>query len=64
MLKQYLRANQGGFRPRRSTTTHTLALGRLIGELKSNNLKALIVFIDFKNAFDSVHHEKILQKEG
>ena len=56
-----LRKNQNGFRPGRSTTTHVLALRRLIEGVKRNNRKAIIVFIDFKKAFDSIHREKMLK---
>ena len=61
VLDQHLRNNQNGFRPGRSTTTHILALRRLIEEVRSRNSKAVIVFIDFKKAFDSVHRVKMLK---
>ena len=61
VLDQHLRNNQNGFRPGRSTTTHILAIRRLIEEVRSKNLKAVIVFIDFKKAFDSVHRVKMLK---
>ena len=32
-----------------------LALRRLIEEVKRNNLTAVLCFIDFKKAFDSIH---------
>ena len=54
-LDQHLRPNQNGFRPGRSTTSHILALRRVIEGVKSNNLKAIITFVDFQKAFDSVH---------
>ena len=59
-LDPLLRYNQNGFRPGRSTTSHILALRRLIEEVKGYNLNAVIVFIDFKKAFDSVHRGKML----
>ena len=61
VLDQHLRNNQNGFRPGRSTTVYILALRRLIEEVRSKNLKALIVFIDSKKAFDSVHRVKMLK---
>ena len=61
VLDQHLRNNQNGFRPGRSTATYILALRRLIEEVKSKNLKAVIVFIDFRKAFDSVHRVKMLK---
>ena len=51
----HLRRNQNGFRPARSTTAHILALRRLIEGVKAKNLKSIIIFVDFKKAFDSVH---------
>ena len=60
-LDPLLRYNQNGFRPGRSTTTHILALRRLIEGVKANNLKAIITFIDFRKAFDSVHRGKMMK---
>ena len=57
----HLRSTQNGFRPGRSTTAHVLALRRLIEGVKERNLKAILVFIDFKKAFDSIHGGKILK---
>ena len=62
VLDQHLRNNQNKFRPGGSTTTHILAIRRLIEEVRSKNLKAVIVFTDFKKAFDSVHRVKMLKK--
>ena len=62
-----LRDNQNGFRPGRSTSSHILALRRIIEGAKAKNLKATMVFIDFKKAFDSVHRGllmKILRAYG
>ena len=56
-----LRPNQNGFRPKRSTTAHILALRRIIEEVKKNNLKAILVFVDFKKAFDSIHRGKLMK---
>ena len=58
-IDHHLRTNQNGFRPGRSTISHILTLRRLIEGVKSKNLKAVIVFIDFKKAFDSVHRGKM-----
>ena len=58
-LDQHLRPNQNGFRPGRSTTAHILALRRLIEGVESHNRKAIILYIDFKKAFDSVHRGKM-----
>ena len=40
---------------------HILALRRLTEEVRSKTLKGVIVFTDFKKAFDSVHHVKMLK---
>lgn len=60
-IDKHLRPNQNGFRPGRSTTAHILTLRRLIEGVRSHNLKAVLVFIDFKKAFDSIHRERMLQ---
>ena len=59
VLDQHLRQNQNGFRPGLSTTSHILALRRLIEGVKSNNLKSIIIFVDFTKACDSIHHRKM-----
>ena len=56
-----LRPNQNGFRPGRSTTAQILALRRLIEGVKANKLKAIIVFVDFRKAFDSIHRGKMMR---
>ena len=38
-----------------------MALRRLIEGVKERNLKAILVFIDFKKAFDSIHRGKMLK---
>ena len=60
-LDPHLRPNQNGFRPGRTTTSHILALRRIIEEVKRNNLKAIITFVDFKKAFDSIHRGKMMK---
>ena len=60
-LDPLLRPNQNGFRPKRSTTAHILALRRLIENVKRKNLKSVILFVDFSKAFDSVHRGKMLK---
>ena len=56
-----LRNNQNGFRTGRSTSAHILALRRLIEGVKSHNRKAIIVFVDFKKAFDSIHRGQVMK---
>lgn len=59
-LDCHLRPNQNGFRPGRSTTAHILALRRMIEGVKRKNLKAVLLFVDFSKAFDSVHRGKMM----
>ena len=61
VLDPLLRPNQNGFRPGRSTSAHILALRRVIEGVRSHNHKAIIVFVDFKKAFDSVHRSKMIE---
>ena len=50
-----LRINQNGFRARRSTLSEILTLRRLIEGIKDNQLPAILTFVDFSEAFDSIH---------
>ena len=56
-IEGVLRNNQNGFREGRSTTTtsHILALRRILDRARQRNLPAAMVFVDFKKAFDSLH---------
>ena len=56
-----LRMNQNGFRPGRSTISQILTLRRIIEGVKANNLPAVLTFIDFRKAFDSVHRAKMMR---
>ena len=60
-IDKHLRDNQNGFRVGRTTVGHILALRRLIEGIKSNNLPAIITFIDFKKAFDTIHRGKMIK---
>ena len=60
-LDPLFRNNQNGFRPKKNTTAHILALRRIIEEAKRNNVPATIVFVDFSKAFDSIHRAKMMQ---
>ncbi|XP_072047147.1 uncharacterized protein [Amphiura filiformis] len=56
-----LRNNQNGFRVGRTTVSHILALRRILEGVKAKNLPAIITFIDFRKAFDTIHRGKMLQ---
>ena len=53
--------NQNGFRSGRSTLTQILALRRLIEGIKAKRLQAVITFVDFCKAFDSIHGGKLME---
>ena len=61
ILDDQLRTNQNGFRVGRTTVGHILALRRIIEGVKANNLPAILTFIDFKKAFDTIHRGKMLK---
>ena len=54
-IEPLLRINQNGFRPGRSTLSQILTVRRLIEGIKSKNLEAVITFVNFSEALDSIH---------
>ena len=58
-IEKVLRHNQNGFRPNRGTESQVLTLRRLIEEIKDKNISAVLLFIDFRKAFDSIHRRKM-----
>ena len=60
-VEEVLRRNQDGLKPGRSTVQQILVLRRTIEGVKSRNLPAVLTFIDFKKAFNSVHRGKMLK---
>ena len=60
-LNPHLRPNQNGFRPGRSKTSHILGLRRIIEGVKRNDFKAIINFVDFNKAFDSIHRVRTMK---
>ena len=66
-LERVLRRHQNGFRPGRSTASHILSLRRILEGATAKNFPAVMTFIDFRKAFDSVHRGilmKILRAYG
>lgn len=66
-IEKILRIHQNGFRTGRSTTSHILGLRRILEGAKAKNLSAVMTFIDFRKAFDSIHRGilmKILRAYG
>ena len=59
IMEKMLRKNQNGFRPNRSTVGQILTVPRLIEGIKTKNLDAVIIFVDFSKAFDSIHRDKL-----
>lgn len=58
-LDPILRMNQNGFRKGRSTLSQILTLRRVLEEARNYNIDAVLVFVDFKKAFDSVDRNKM-----
>ena len=61
VLDPLQRDSQNGFRPERSTVWQILVLRRLLEGMRYRSLTAVITFIDFKKAFDSVHQGKLFE---
>ena len=55
-----LRPNQNGFREGRGTVSQILTIRRIIEGVKAKNLKAVLTFIDFKKAFDSIDRRRLV----
>ena len=54
-----LRRNQNGFRRKRSAMGQILTIRRILEGARANNFPAVLLFIDFCKAFDSIHHGKM-----
>ena len=60
-INNILRKNQNGFRRNRSTTSQILTICRILEGVQAKNLQAILQFVDFTKAFDSIHREKMEQ---
>ena len=60
-LDPLLRNAQNGFREKRTTMGQILALRRILEGVRRKQLPAVITFIDFKKAFDSIHRAKLMK---
>ena len=61
VLDDYLRPEHNGFRPHRGTAQQILALRRVVEEAKVHQMDLIVVFVDFRKAFDSVSRNAIKQ---
>ena len=60
-IDNILRKNQNGFRRNRSTTSQILTIRRILEGVRAKNQQVTILFVDFTNAFDSIHRGKMEQ---
>ena len=54
-LDRLLKINQNGFCPGRLIVTQIKTLTGLTEGVKAKQLQAVLTFVDFKKAFDSIH---------
>ena len=60
-IDNILRKNQNGFRRNRSTTLEILTIRRILEDVRAKNLQTTLLFVDYKEAFDSIHRGKMEQ---
>ena len=60
-FEEILRPEQNGFRPGRSTSSHILGLRRILEGARARQLTAVLLFVDFRKAFDSLHRGLLMK---
>ena len=60
-IEKIHRKNQNGFRRNRSTTPQILTISRILGGVRVKYQEATISFVDFADAFHSIHRGKMGQ---
>ena len=60
-FEEILRPEQNGFRPGRSTSSHILGLRRILEGARAKQLTAVLLFVDFRRAFDSLHRGMLMK---
>ena len=60
-FEEILRPEQNGFRPGRSTSSHILGLRRILEGARAKQLTAILLFVDFRRAFDSLHRGMLMK---
>jgi len=64
-LKEYaeeiLGEYQCGFRPQRGTMDQIFVVRQILEKFYAHDIDLHLLFIDFKNAFDSIHQKKLLE---
>ena len=63
-IEKVLRKNQNGFRKERSTVGQILTVRRILEGVRAKNLQAVLLFVDFSKAFDSIQRGKIKEILG
>ena len=66
-INNILRKNQNGIRRNRSPTSQILTIRRILEGVRAKNSQATLLFVDFTQAFNSIHWgkmEQILQAYG
>ena len=60
-IEKILKKSQNSFRRYRSTSSQILKIHRIIEGVCAKNLEATLLLVDFSNALDSIHREKMEQ---